>query len=149
MKYLSQKDARWSGKKIGSSYLTVGRMGCCLTSISMLSDLFGQWLPPDAIASHVDWFTPQGLVLWTKLNVAGMKFVWRQYGRNDAKILAALKDPKQGVILQVSHGTHWVVAVRKMWWKNDYVTVDPWTGRVGAAVGDYSNITGAAFFTKV
>ena len=104
-------------------------------------------MPPDKIASHADWFTKDGLVLWSKLNLP-MKFVWRQYGRNDAKILESLKNPNGACLLQVGNGSHWVLPIRKTWFKNDYVIVDPWGGRMGVACGDYGNITGSSHFIK-
>ncbi len=145
---LSQRDARWSEKKIGASSLTIGRWGCTTCAISMLTDFFGKFQDPGQIAAHKEFYTADGLVLWTKLSLADMNFQWRQQGRDDKKILASLGSPKEGVILQVSNGSHWVVAVKKVWWKNDYVCIDPWTGKTCNAVAAYGNITGSAHFTK-
>jgi hypothetical protein len=114
----------------------------------MLSDFFGYYMSPAQIASNKTWFTKDGLVLWTKLDIPNMKFEWRQHGRNDKKILESLNDLNGGCLLQVGNGAHWVVAVRKSWWHNDYVIVDPWTGKVGTACGDYKNITGSAHFKR-
>jgi hypothetical protein len=148
LNYLSQRDPKWANNKIGSSYLTIGKQGCTLTSVSMLSDLFGQCMFPDAIASHKDWFTSQGLIIWTKLAIPGLAFQWRQYGRNDTKILAALKNPNAGVLLQVGSGSHWVVATKKVLFKNSYWCIDPWQGDVCDVIKRYKNITGSAFFSK-
>jgi len=78
-----------------------------------------------------------------------MQFVDREYGRNDINILAALKDPNQAVILEVDNASHWCVGVRKTLFGNDYVVVDPWTGKQATACGTYKNITGAAYFKRV
>lgn len=147
MIYLSQRDPRWANLKIGASNLTVGSYGCTLTCISMILSYFGDWRSPAAISTNANWFTKDGLVNWLKIPF----FAWREYGRNDVKILAALKDPKQAVILEVplpKGGKHWLVAKRKALLSNDYVCQDPWTGKEVNAVKTYGAIAGSAFFLK-
>lgn len=150
MVYLSQRDPRWSSVRLGASQLTVGRYGCTTTCISMLSDYFGGFVRPDEIAKRAENYTKDGLVLWTKLELRKMRFEWREYQRNDAKIREALKDPNRAVILQVDDGAHWVVALRRtmLGLGNDYVCLDPWTGKKCDVLKTYRNITGAAFFNR-
>jgi len=148
MVYLSQRDGRWAEKTLGASKLTIGRYGCTTTCISMLSDFFGKFQDPAKIAAHREFYTPDGLVQWPKLAIPGMKFVWRGTGRNDSYIREAINDKNGAIILQVNFGQHWIVAVRKMWLSNDYICIDPWTGKTCAAIGDYKNITGFAHFKK-
>lgn len=114
----------------------------------MLSDYFGGYMPPDDIAKQNDWFTQDGLIIWRKLNFTTMEWVRRIWRRDDDAIKASLANPDTAVILEVANGSHWVVAVRKMWFRNDYVIIDPLTGRVGAAIGDYGNITGSSHFRR-
>lgn len=114
----------------------------------MLSDYFGQYAAPDVICGHKDWYTTAGLVLWKNVKIPRVQFTERVYGYNKAKILASLNDKNGGVLLQVSNGQHWIVAVRKTWLKDDFLCVDPWTGKTCSALGDYSNITGSAHFKK-
>jgi hypothetical protein len=46
----SQGDPRWAGNKIGTSEnRTIKQVGCCLTSWSMLLQLYGKDLPPDKL----------------------------------------------------------------------------------------------------
>jgi hypothetical protein len=114
----------------------------------MLSTLFGGDATPATLASRKENFNGEGLVVWPMLSVPKIKFEWRQHGRDDKKILASLKDPSKGVILQVGNGAHWCLAVRKCYLSSDYVIIDPWTGKYGTACGDYGNITGSSHFIK-
>lgn len=148
MRYLSQRDPRWAATKLGGSALTVGRFGCTTTCLSMLSDYFGHWLDPASIAEHRDWYTKGGLVIWGKLAMPGMQHVGRLRYRSDTSIMRSLKNPNLAVMLEVNYGAHWVVAVRKTFFGTDYLCIDPWTGKVCTAVGDYKNITGSAHFQR-
>lgn len=144
MKILSQRDSIWADKKLGASSLTMGKYGCTTTCLSMLTDYFGSYMRPDAIAGQKDWYTKGGLVIWSKMKLP-MKFVKRTYGRDDAEFTAALKDPKRAVMFEVQ-GNHWVVAMGKNW-NGSYRISDPWFGD-HANIKRYKNeITGAAFFT--
>ena len=116
----------------------------------MLSDYFNCFRSPLEIASNANNYTKDGLIIWKNLNFDKMKFEWREYGRNDAKIKAALLDPSQAVILEVNDKSHWVVAYSARWIKpNDYWIIDPWTGKRCTLLSRYRNITGAAYFERV
>ena len=146
MKYFSQRDPRWSGQKIGESSLMIGRWGCCLTSISMISTYFDCPKLPSEIAADVHNFTKDGLVIWKNLTFSKMKFVMRDYGRNDEKIREYLKESGKAVIFEVDNKSHWVVGVKPTLFGNDYVIVDPWDGQKKTLKASYKNITGATYF---
>lgn len=148
MKYFSQRDPRWANVKLGASNIDVYHYGCTTTCISMLSDYFGCLSYPDAIAKVKTNYTADGLILWSNLKFTKMAFVWRQYGRNDSLIRTSLKNPDTAVILQVNDGKHWVVALRPTVFGNDYVCLDPWTGKKCDVIKTYKNITGSAHFTR-
>lgn len=100
------------------------------------------------MASHEEWFTSQGLIVWKSVEVGLKKLyphknfsITRYYGRNDQAIQQNLK-PGSAVLLQVSGGSHWVCAERKHWFRNDYTVADSWGGVARSAVGDYKDITG-------
>lgn len=146
MSYFSQRDPRWSKEKIGESSLTVGRMGCCLTSISMLSSYFECLRLPSELAHNVHYYTKNGLVIWKNFVFSKMRFVGREYMRNDEKIREYLKDSGKAVIFEVDNRAHWVVGIKPTLLGNDYVIVDPWTGTKKTLKKEYKNITGAAYF---
>jgi hypothetical protein len=148
MIYLSQYDPRWCQKLIGASTLTLGRQGCAITSVCNALAKFGIYFNPDELASHVELFTPQGLIIWAKVQEwLKAKYpyksfsIYRYYGRSDQAIVQNLK-PGSAVLLQVANKSHWVMAERKQWLRNDYTVGDSWGGVARTAIGDYSNITG-------
>lgn len=149
MIYLSQRDPRWSTWLLGKSKLTVGRFGCTTTCISMLSDFFGSFIAPKDLAKDESLYTYGGLIIWENLNIPNMQFVKRLRYRSDSEIQKSLNGLNTAVILEVDYGSHWIVAVRKTWWKLDYLCIDPWTGKMCTAIGDYKNITGSAHFKRV
>lgn len=150
MKILSQRDPIWSEKKLGSSNLTIGKFGCTTACLSMLTDYFGSYMRPDAIAAQKTWYTDKnykygaGLVLWSKMKLP-MKFVKRTYGRDDVEFGKALKDPKTAVMFEVQ-GKHWVLALSKNI-LGGYRIADPWFGDKSTTSRYKDQITGAAFFT--
>lgn len=144
MKILSQRDPLWTDKKLGASSLTIGKYGCTTTCLSMLTDYFGSYMRPDAIAGQKDWYTKDGLVLWSKMKLP-MKFVKRTYGRDDVAFGKALKDPKTAVIFEVQ-GKHWVLGLSRNIF-GSYKIADPWFGDKSTTSRYKDQITGAAFFT--
>lgn len=135
--------------KLGTSPLTVGRYGCTTTALVMGLRSFGiDVLPPD-IAKYPRFYTKGGLIIWNNLVLPeGFHCEKRIYSRRDDEIVASLKDPNKFVILQVDNGQHWVLALSKTWFGNDYSVADPWFGDKRTACGMYKNITGSAHFTR-
>ena len=114
----------------------------------MLSDYFQCYKSPLELAHNANHYLGD-LVLWPNFKFDKMKFDLRQYGRNDAHIKAALKDPNRAVILQVNDGAHWVVAYSgRVLRRDDYIIIDPWDGKKKSLLSTYKNITGAAYFSK-
>lgn len=148
MIYLTQRDPKWSNKRLGASTLTVGRFGCTTTSIAMISDYFGCYQSPDVIASVPTNYTSDGLIVWSKFKWSKMRFDRRYYGEQTAIIDEALKNPNKAVILQVDNQAHWVVALRKNLFGKDYVCLDPWDGKKKDTKRTYKNITGFAVFCR-
>lgn len=147
MQVLSQRDPRWANEKLGTSYVTVGRYGCTITCLSMLSDFFGRFKTPRYLAKYLK-YTKDGLIIWGSMPaVLPFKLEKRLYRRDDAEIKKSLKDPKKAVILQVDN-YHWVVCLgtyRFAPWI--YRCADPWTGKKQVLLrplGLYSKITGSA-----
>ena len=145
---LSQRDQQWASQKLGSSNLTVGRFGCTTTCISMLSSYFNCFLSPGQIASRKEFYTKEGLIDWPKLSFSRMVFTERPRVRDDLKIMESVRSPDKGVLLNVNDGAHWVLAIRKTLFGNDYVVWDPWTGKKTTACGSYHNIVGSAHFKR-
>lgn len=141
----SQRDPKWSNEKLGQSTLTVGRFGCTLTSICDLSTYFGDNFNPLEGVKKIQ-FTKDGLILWNSCKFGHFAFERREYGRNDANIDKALKDPNGAVILNVANGSHWVVATGHS--GTLYKIFDPWLGDASTMKRYNNNITGAAYFKR-
>lgn len=149
MLWLSQRDARWAKNKIGNTPLTVGRWGCTLTCMSMLSSFFGCFRDPASLAADTKLFNAQSLIIWSELARVfngKMRFENRVYRRDDAAIKQSLlESPKKAVALEVANGSHWVVCVGV--YGNDFYCVDPIDGKKKLVVRTFGNITGSAHVT--
>jgi len=146
MIYLSQYDTRWKMTTIGNTKLTLGRYGCTVTCLSMLSDYFKSFQSPAVLAKNLQ-FTKEGLIIWQSLaTTLPFKLLKRFYDWNISSIDSAIKDPKMACILQVN-GFHWVVAVKRIPFTKHYIIVDPWGGKL-STTAKYGTITGGAVFIK-
>ncbi len=120
----------------------------------MLSDYFKCYVSPADIAHNAKNYIGD-LINWGALKFSKMRFVRRLYGENEFAIATALKDPDQGVILEVNlgKGKHWVTGLRVPYaWelnhKGDYLVCDPWDGQKKWVKQKYGVVTGAALFAK-
>lgn len=102
----SQADPRWRSLKLGKTPFTIGRWGCTVTAICMIFSKFHKKseLTPDKGASLFS-FDKEGRILWAKSNF-GMKWEWRGYGFDKAKIEEYTKDRYKAAIVEVD-GYHW------------------------------------------
>ena len=159
IKYLSQRDAKWSTVSMGNSGVTIGRMGCLLTCISMMSDYFGCYQSPAQLATNANNFDIYGGIQWINLHFPNFGFRWRegsQMASGNEKIDMAMIDdyltegPRhadRAVVLNVANKSHWVLAL----WKTDtgdYLAIDPWTGGTCNVLETYHNINGASLFVR-
>lgn len=151
MQILSQKDKAWSLKKIGASTLLIRDYGCTTTALAELNNRFGANCNPADVASHTEWYTPAGLVLWDKLDLKYASFVpnGRIYGFNKAQIIAALMLPNEnGVLLEVAIPgalKHWLFG-EGFGTDGTIYARDPINGSIVDIVKKYGKITGSAHF---
>jgi len=148
MNTFCQKTSLWDNDKIGASDLTVGAYGCAGTAVCDLTTAWPDITPitPKELFAHKDWFTPDGLILWGKLNIPHLKFDGRMHSFCPSAVMAAVKDPNRAVLAQVffSHWTHWAVVVGRSI-LGTYRIADPLTGTYRNLPKDWTP-TGAAFF---
>lgn len=145
---MCQRDPRWKDLKIGNSNATIGKFGCLITCIAMLSSYFGHEHTPDELAKIFS-FTDDGRVIWRSVVLEHFCFAARIYTRNDEQIRRALKDPDKAVIFEIGGGTHWVLGISKGIAPNQYRIADPWLGDRTTIMRYGNNITGAAFFERI
>lgn len=147
MTVFSQRDPRWAKAKIGNSGLTIGRYGCVISSVAMLSSYFKPELTP-LETSKILSFTQDGKVFWQTANFANFAFYHRAYSRNDQTIAEHISNPDLAVILEVAGRSHWVVATGWQKEAKTYKIADPWLGDSSNMSRYQNNITGAAYFKK-
>lgn len=143
----SQRDPRWSAKRLGKSTLTMGRYGCTTTCIADLSTYFGDNINPGKMVDTIK-YTADGLVIWDSCKFKGFRFERRERKRDDTNILLALAHPDRAVILQVDNGAHWVVATAYDKVNKVYKIADPWLGDRSTMKRYKNSITGAAYFRR-
>jgi hypothetical protein len=144
---LSQRNPAWAKVKLGKSNLTVHNYGCTTVGLSMLSDWYGMYTNPGKLAQKAI-YTSGGLIIWKELEkFLPMKFVYRYYKRDDAKIKEILASKDGSCLLQVNDGKHWVVLVGYSRIKG-YKIFDPWFGDAVYLSGRYPNITGFSELTR-
>lgn len=151
MKRLSQRDPKWSAKKLGKSSLTVGRWGCTTTCVSMLSDYFGQYVSPEKLAAKKELFTADGRIIWLRIKdtFTKFRFVYRYYTYTKANshiLFDAISDPKKASLVTVDSDSHWLVPTRKS--GSDIIAADPWTGKDENLLKKYGRISGFVVFER-
>lgn len=114
--HYSQRDIRWKNTKIGNSITTVGKDGCTLTCIAMLT----HWAngktgkDPDWTAKNLV-YTVDGKILWKSVSLTGsLVFFFRNYIYNQKKIEATIKSENDCCILEIewrngSKYRHWIL----------------------------------------
>lgn len=128
MLILSQRDKRWGNICLGKTKRTLAQVGCTTTAICMAADYFGCYINPGAAAQKIS-YTADALILWASIATvfSKMKFEWRQWGYKRDMIDAALKHPDYACLLNVDHGGHWVLGIKRLY-GDTYWVADPWTG---------------------
>lgn len=149
---LSQRDPLWADAKLGSrGLLTIGAEGCTTTCLAMLNNKFGANCTPDQVAAHLDWYTPEGLILWDKLNLQKAKtdVVCRERSPVLERIRDYIRLPREkGVLIEVSvpKGKHWLLGDHLDIFGNIFA-IDPWRGDICDIGKRYGQITGSAHFS--
>ena len=123
--YYSQRDARWANQAIGYSSESILKVGCLLTSISMVAKKNGQNITPSDFAADTSHF-------WA--NTAWMRYPWPSVaGKSMVSVGNIDEELNNGnyVIVGLAYsscagksgGDHYVVLTKKD--GNDYIMHDP------------------------
>jgi peptidase C39-like protein len=133
----SQQDPRWKDEPLGNGNDTIGRIGCALTSVAMLSSGWGFSETPDTLnrkLKDAGGFIKQAIVwgavskLYPSLRCTGLTIC----GNSTAPLsdIGGSLDSGQPLIVEVDFSpaaglqTHWVLLYRRI--DNDYLMLDPW-----------------------
>lgn len=149
MTYISQLDSRWRDDYLGRTNLRVGRWGCTVCCISMLTSYFGKFHAPNYLVKMLDFMEDRehyGLLVWNSVeretNFALKERVW---GLDIKKFDEGCAKKDMATLLQVN-GCHWVVAIKRIPLTNTYIIVDPLSGKKRLSNG--YKITGGAVLIK-
>lgn len=90
MEIYSQKDPRWSSKKMGASGYTMGEKGCLVTAVAQALTHAGHNVTPGVLADHLNnipldprgngGFTKDGLLIWSQVQWLYPVFTYGQPG---------------------------------------------------------------------
>ena len=137
MKENSQRDLRWSRKKLGYGSVSLGGYGCTLTCLSNMAginpDELNTMLKGSSLRDSAFAGSTKNLINWTKLEkyTNGLiKFHWRGASYNNGEVSKAIK--KYGACLVEvdfdgsprTNDKHWILLI------GDKMAIDPWTGNV-------------------
>lgn len=140
---LSQR-VPYGATKIGKTSRTLAEVGCTITCVAMSSSYFGEYRTNKELASALQ-FTADAKIIWSSIGKAfkRFEFLLRFYTNDRAIITEALSNPNKTVLLNVDHGGHWVLAVRRLY-GDTYWVADPWTGTRKI----YSGVVGGAVLVR-
>lgn len=144
--YYSQRDARWANQAIGYSSESILKVGCLLTSISMVAKKNGQNITPSDFAADPSRF-------WA--NTAWMRYPWPGItGKSMVSVGNIDEELNNGnyVIVGIAYsscagksgGDHYVVLTKKD--GNDYIMHDPIHGPDIKFSSRYSTICSSATY---
>lgn len=163
MKLYSQRDPKWAAVKMGKTQFTVGRYGCTITDLSMLSTYFasihfGVANDPEFYAKALS-FTAEGYLIWESLPKVSAMHLMKRFRKEEMSnlnmnklILTALINPKTAALVQVN-GNHWVLATGTVKDANgniktgEYQIADPWFGDRSTTARYGNKITGGAIIS--
>ena len=122
--FWSQRDPRWCNQKIGLSDMSIGEVGCLVTSVAMVWQKYGQSRTPAQVAADTAYFLLTTAYMYVPPTVPN-SFYKGGYDPNfiDEKLASG-----QPVIVHLNLGGdgHWVVL--KSGSGGKYIMNDPWHG---------------------
>jgi len=138
---LSQR-VPYGATKIGKTSRTLAEVGCTITCVAMSSGYFGEYKSNKQLASSLR-FTADAKILWSSIGEVFKTFELRFYTNDRAIITEALNNPNKTVLINVDHGGHWVLALRRLY-GDTYWVADPWDSKRKI----YSGVVGGAVLVR-
>jgi hypothetical protein len=134
-KIYSQRDIRWTWRKVGFGKGRFGTIGCTVTALTGLLFVAGYDLTPPQVAEKLravnGFATINGkgtdLIIWAKIEKAfpRVKFIWRSYKYDNNKVKEILAKGTPVLVEVLMYGQrHWVLFL------GNKMMSDPWIGKV-------------------
>jgi len=142
IKPISQRDARWKYKKLGTSTKTIGGYGCVISCVAMQAGWYGHKVRPDEINELIKkkkGYVNKNLLNWEVIPKIYSDITWKgsfsyQTRPADIKEIKRRIDAKQPTILKVEadeigtpKGSHFILCLG--YTDKDIIVNDPWTGK--------------------
>lgn len=137
--YLSQRDERWAGMRMGSSNESVLDVGCFITSIAMVMKYYGVDYTPADIAGSSHYFLPGSAYMYIPSTFNGSWPNGKSYRNITSGDVSSYLDKGVPVIAGVRGASHYVVL--KEVDGSDYIMNDPIYGP-DKKVSDYYSLSG-------
>ena len=148
--FYSQRDPRWCRQYIGGSSMTVGEVGCYISSVTMVHKAHGGSITPSVFAANRSHFFSNTALMVTPPAPSGFTYKRLDYFNQD-KLDSELRENRP-VIVHVrtnnGYGGHFVVIISGE--GGQYTMHDPWYGPDLSFNKYYSTgiITSMRLFTK-
>lgn len=126
--FYSQRDPKWCSQYIGMSNMTIGEVGCLLSSVSMIWGKYGYSTTPSSIAANSSYFFASTAYMLTPPAPSG--YSYRRIDRYDSGKIDEELGAGRPVIVHVrtnnGYGGHFIVL--KSGSGGSYTMHDPWNG---------------------
>lgn len=137
--YLSQRDERWAGMRMGGSSESVLDVGCFITSIAMVMKFYGADYSPANIAGSSHYFLPGSAYMYVPSTFNGSWPNGKSYRNIGSGDVSSYVDRGVPVIAGVRGSSHYVVLKKVD--GGDYIMNDPIYGP-DKKVSDYYSLSG-------
>ena len=137
--YLSQRDERWAGARMGTSNESVLDVGCFITSISMIMRKDGVDYSPINIASNSQYFLPGSAYMYIPSSFNGSWPNGKNYRNISYSEISTYLDRGTPVIAGVRSGGHYIVLKKTD--GSEFIMNDPIYGP-DKKVSDYYSLSG-------
>ncbi len=126
--YFSQRDPRWCNQLIGGSDMTVGDVGCYISSVAMIFKKYGTNTSPSIIASNRNYFFSNTALMTTPPSPSGYTYKRQDYFNRETldRELAAGRPVIVHVRTNNGYGGHFIVLYEGS--GGNYKMHDPWYG---------------------
>ncbi len=126
--YFSQRDPRWCKQYVGGSNLTIGEVGCYLTSVAMVHKKHGASTSPAIVGANRNYFFSSTALMLTPPAPSG--YTYKRYDYFTINTIDAELSANRPVIVHVKTNNGWGGHFIVLFSGSDgsYTMHDPWYG---------------------
>ncbi len=143
--FFSQRDSRWCSSLIGNSDMTIGQVGCLISSVAMVNKSKGANITPLGIANNSSFFLTGTAYMLQPFP----SFIDSSFKAISKEAINEELEKNNPVIVHLALGGdgHWIVLAKKE--GDNYIINDPWYGPDKKLTDYYSwGLIGRAYALK-